>query len=225
MASWTSNKSVWNVPRGKFDLISAGSGPYLVVVGAVGAEIRLRTKHLVHHIQAAHGEEITENSRESRSAQWCSDRLGTLILPGKDSSGGGEAPRCRSALLRTGLSARTGWNPVHTHPHCQCRHRPPANQRPHIRLCLNELQLQKRPHNKHKWAVIDDDRQWFKIRVHLKLLDSPLILGPEAKTALLWAPLSFWLSLATEFRMWKKRHRIKEGFTERSFQDSRNNLF
>lgn len=29
--------------------------PYLVVIGAVRAEIRLRTKHLVHHIQAAHG--------------------------------------------------------------------------------------------------------------------------------------------------------------------------
>lgn len=28
---------------------------YLVVIGAVRAEIRLRTKHLVHHIQAAHG--------------------------------------------------------------------------------------------------------------------------------------------------------------------------
>lgn len=96
MASWTSNKSVWNLPRGKFDLISAGSGPYLVVVGAVGAEIRLRTKHLVHHIQAAHGEGITENSRESRSAQWCSDRLGTLILPGEDSSVGG----LRGAALR-----------------------------------------------------------------------------------------------------------------------------
>lgn len=222
MASWTSNKSVWNVPRGKFDLISAGSGPYLVV-GAVGAEIRLRTKHLIHHIQAAHGEEITENSRESRSAQWCSDRLGTLIRPGKHSSGGGEAPRCRSALLRTGMSARTRWNPVHTHPHNQCRHRPPANQMPDIRLCLNELQLQKRPHNKHKWAVIDDDSHWFKIRLHLKLSDSPLILRTEAKIALLWAPLSFWLSLAIELRMWgEKRHKIKE---QRSFHDSRNNLF
>lgn len=28
---------------------------YLVVIGAVGAEVGLRTKHLVHHIQAAHG--------------------------------------------------------------------------------------------------------------------------------------------------------------------------
>lgn len=36
------------------------SGPYLVVIGAVGAEVRLRTKHLVHHIQAAHGEENHE---------------------------------------------------------------------------------------------------------------------------------------------------------------------
>lgn len=51
---------------------------------------------MVHHIQAAHGEEITENSRESRSAQWCSDRLGTLILSGKDSSVGG----LRGAALR-----------------------------------------------------------------------------------------------------------------------------
>lgn len=28
---------------------------YLVVIGAVGAEVGLRTEHLVHHIQAAHG--------------------------------------------------------------------------------------------------------------------------------------------------------------------------
>lgn len=26
-----------------------------MVIGAVGAEVGLRTKHLVHHIQAAHG--------------------------------------------------------------------------------------------------------------------------------------------------------------------------
>lgn len=43
--------------------------PYLVVIGAVGAEVRLRTKHLVHHIQAAHGEGITEKHQASFRAQ------------------------------------------------------------------------------------------------------------------------------------------------------------
>lgn len=49
---------------------------------------------------------ITENSGESRSALLCSGRLETLIQPGKDSVGVGKAPRCRSALLRTGLCLR-----------------------------------------------------------------------------------------------------------------------
>lgn len=97
--------------------MGAGFGPYLVVVGAVGAEIRLRTKHLVHHIQAAHGEEITENSGESRSAKLCSGRLETLIQPGMGSVRVGEAPRCRSAFLRTGrcLRALNGARSALTH--------------------------------------------------------------------------------------------------------------
>lgn len=55
-----------------------------MVIGAVGAEIRLRTKHLVHHIQAAHGEEITERNRASCSEQLCSDGEETLIPAVKD---------------------------------------------------------------------------------------------------------------------------------------------
>lgn len=109
--------------REKFVLVRAGSEPYLVVVGAVGAEIRLGTKYLVHHIQAAHGEELTENSGESRSAQLCWHRLGTLIRPGEDSVGGGEAPRCRSALLRTDCAC-ADWMDPRTHAPTQPVRRP-----------------------------------------------------------------------------------------------------
>lgn len=51
--------------------MGAGFGPYLVVVGAVGAEIRLRTKHLVHHIQAAHGEKKSRRTAENHAARCC----------------------------------------------------------------------------------------------------------------------------------------------------------
>lgn len=123
--------------------MGAGFEPYLVVVGAVGAEIRLRTKHLVHHIQAAHGEEITESSGESCSAQLCSGRLETLIQPGKDSVALG---RLRAAALRfyalDGVCAH--WiEPGPLAATLPVLAPPSANQRPDVRLCLNELQLKK----------------------------------------------------------------------------------
>lgn len=62
-----------------------------MVIGAVGAEIRLRTKHLVHHIQAAHGEEITEQNQASCSEQLCSDGEETLIPAVKDTLDTGES--------------------------------------------------------------------------------------------------------------------------------------
>lgn len=75
--------------------------PYLVVIGAVGAEIRLRTKHLVHHIQAAHGEEITEENQAScRGRAALCGRRGN-INPGK---GGGEG-QVRVSLLLCALNA------------------------------------------------------------------------------------------------------------------------
>lgn len=50
-----------------------------MVIGAVGAEIRLRTKHLVHHIQAAHGEEITDKNQASLIERVWSDGAETVI--------------------------------------------------------------------------------------------------------------------------------------------------
>lgn len=61
-----------------YELVKNACDPYLVVIGAVGAEIRLRTKHLVHHIQAAHGEEITEKNQASFERAGLFGRRGKL---------------------------------------------------------------------------------------------------------------------------------------------------
>lgn len=68
-----------------------------MVVWAVGAEIRLRTKHLVHHIQAAHGEELTEKNQASFREQVCADGEETVI-PAVESWRVGEG-LCAALLL------------------------------------------------------------------------------------------------------------------------------
>lgn len=74
-----------------------------MVIGAVGGEIRLRTKHFVHHIQAAHGEEITEKKLASFREQLWSGGEETVIPTVE--SGEGRGSLCCAALhsLRTGL--------------------------------------------------------------------------------------------------------------------------
>lgn len=62
---------------------------YLVVVGGVGGEIRLRSKHLVHHIQAAHGEQS----------------------PGEEASGGAGA---QPGFMERAEAERGGAVPGHT---------------------------------------------------------------------------------------------------------------
>ena len=96
---------------------------YLVVIRAVGAEIRLRTEHLVHHIQAAHGEEITEKNQASFRAQVCPDGEKTVIPAVKDTAGCRES-LCCAALLCSALF--THWTavgrrgePFHTLTHTQ----------------------------------------------------------------------------------------------------------
>jgi len=113
-----------------------------VVIGAVGGEIRLRTKHFVHHIQAAHGEEITEKKLASFREQLWSGGEETVIPTVE--SGEGRGSLCCAALhsLRTGLQPgpQKGTPPLppslHT-LHTQHDASPPANQRPELHLCLN----------------------------------------------------------------------------------------
>lgn len=71
----------------------SSSSSYLVVVWAVGAEIRLRTKHLVHHIQAAHGGKLTKKHQASFRVRLRLDAE-EAIKPGED---------CQTRTMRRAL--------------------------------------------------------------------------------------------------------------------------
>lgn len=118
--------------------------PYLVVIGAVGAEIRLRTKHLVHHIQAAHGEEITDKNQASLIERVWSDGAQTVIQEVVESGTLSDSLRWAALRsLRTALTLKgtpTASNPPPpppaTHPFW---HLLPTNPSTELRLRRNGL--------------------------------------------------------------------------------------
>lgn len=115
-----------------------------MVIRAVGGEIGLRTKHFVHHIQAAHGEEITSKKQASLRERVVFSRRGN----GNPGDGGLCAGEGLSAVLLCALyaldcgGAHRGGTPPPFHPPLStpppCR-LPPANQGSELHLCLNGL--------------------------------------------------------------------------------------
>lgn len=112
-----------------------GNAAYLVVVGAVGAEIRLRTKHLVHHIQAVHGEQLTKKNQASSRAAQDGRRDGI----GKVQAGAQLLRALSASRTREGATPRPRLLPPHAHT--------PTNQEPELHLCLNGLLIRKHETN------------------------------------------------------------------------------